>query len=253
MRNTESTKPAKVTMTPYGISIPAREDVLGQAIPFDPAPWLALLPSHDWWPSELDGCRVGAGRPRVDRSTVFGIARRSDTTEGRRHLLTAALVWGTGTKAQSVARRAHIFEKCTPEHIDAQLETGLRILREEGAIAAYYAFNNGHRIKYLGPAFFSKVLYFAGHEQFVGARRPLILDRFVAIALGAADTGAKWRSGGWTTPCYERYVPFAHDHARRASVLPDQVEAALFAHGRQLSQLGRKGPKRGRPACRPRR
>lgn len=222
---------------PTGTSLPAREDVLGQAIPFDRARWLPLLPGPDWWPAELDDCPTVAARPRVDRSTVFGIARRSDTAEGRRHLLTAALVWGTGTKAQSVTRRARIFAESAPREIDARLEAVLSVLREEGAVAAYYAFNNSHRIKFLGPAFFTKVLYFAGHDQCVGAWRPLILDRFVALALRAADTGEKWPAGGWTTPCYGRYLSLAHDRTRRAGALPDQMEAALFAHGRQLARL----------------
>ncbi|MEU2281044.1 hypothetical protein ABZ614_03555 [Streptomyces sp. NPDC013178] len=224
----------KVDLLPARTTFQDRDEVLGQAIPFDRARWLPLLPGPDWWPAELDDCPAAAGRPRVDRRTVFSIARRSDTTEGRRHLLTAALVWGTGTQARSVARRARVFAENSAGDIDARLAAALGVLREEGAVAAYYAFNNDSRIKFLGPAFFTKVLYFAGHEQCVGAWRPLILDRYVALALRAADTGEKWRTGGWTTPRYGRYLSLVHDHARRVGVLPDQVEAALFAFGRRL-------------------
>ncbi|MBO0518305.1 8-oxoguanine DNA glycosylase OGG fold protein, partial [Streptomyces beijiangensis] len=67
-----------------------------------------------------------------------------------------------------------------------------------------------------------------------GAWRPLILDRFVALALRAAGTGDKWPTSGWKTPCYGRYLSLVHEHARREGVLPDQIEAALFAHGKQL-------------------
>lgn len=235
MRDTPTMSAGKGPMMPDGTAVPSRDEVLGQKIPFDRARWLSRLPGPDWWPAELDNCPTEAGRTRVDRSTVFGIAHRSDTVEGRRHLLTAALVWGTGTKAQSVARRTRIFAESSPRDIDAHLEAVLGILREEGAVAAYYAFNNDHRIKFLGPAFFTKVLYFAGHEQCVGAWRPLILDRFVALALREADTGEKWRGGGWTTPRYSRYLALAHDHAQRAGVLPDQIEAAWFAQGRRLA------------------
>ncbi|MFE5401576.1 hypothetical protein ACFQ9Z_09245 [Streptomyces sp. NPDC056580] len=220
---------------PPGFSVPGRDGVLSQAIPFDRARWLTHLPSSDWWPPELDACPAVADRRRVDRNTVFAVARRSDTVEGRRHLLTAALVWGTGTKARSVARRAHIFAAASAEDIDARLEAALGTLREEGPVAAYYAFNNDQRIKHLGPAFFTKVLYFAGHERSAAAWRPLILDRFVALALRAEDTGEKWRASGWTTPCYGRYLSFAHERAQRAGVLPDQIEAALFARGKQLA------------------
>jgi hypothetical protein len=224
-----------VAVMPDGTAIPGREEVLGQKIPFDRARWLPLLPSPDWWPPELDNRPTVTGRPRVDRSTVFGIARRADTAEGRRHLLTAALIWGTGTRARSVARHARVFAESSPRDIDARLEAAMGILREEGAVAAYYALNNEQRIRFLGPAFFTKVLYFAGHERCVGAWRPLILDRFVALALRAADPGEKWRGGGWTTPRYSRYLALAHDHAQRAGVLPDQMEAAWFAQGKRLT------------------
>lgn len=221
-------------LLPTGTPFPDRREVLGQAVPFDRARWLPLLPDSTWWPAELDGCPTVAGRPRVSRATVFGIARRSDTVEGRRHLLTATLVWGTGTKARSVARRARIFQKPSAEDIDTRLENALTTLREQGAVAAYFAFNNDQWIKHLGPAFFTKVLYFAGYEHPVGPWRPLILDSVVARALRSADTDVKWPGGGWTTPRYERYLSLAHDHAHQAGVLPDQVEAALFRRGKRL-------------------
>ncbi|MEV1023019.1 hypothetical protein [Streptomyces sp. NPDC050264] len=218
---------------PAGVSVPGRVDVLGQAIPFDRSRWLPLLPNSDWWPPELDDCPTVAGRTRVDRSTVFAVARHSDTVEGRRHLLTAALIWGTGTKAQSVARRARIFQDSSLQDIDARLETVLGVLREKGAVEAYYAFNNDHRIKFLGPAFFTKVLYFTGHEQPTGPWRPLILDSVVARAIRSANPDEKWHGSGWTTPDYTRYLSFVHDQARQADVLPDQIEVALFAYGKQ--------------------
>lgn len=218
---------------PAGVSVPDRVDVFGQAIPFDRSRWLPLLPDSDWWPPELDSCPTVSGRPRVDRSTVFAVARRSDTAEGRRHLLTAALVWGTGTKAQSVARRARIFQESSPQAIDARLETVLGVLREKGAVEAYYAFNNDHRIKFLGPAFFTKVLYFAGHEQPAGQWRPLILDSVVARAIRSTNHDEEWHRSGWTTPDYTRYLTFVHDQAQRVGVLPDQIEAALFTYGKQ--------------------
>lgn len=235
MRNIQSMTAAKVDLMPTGTPLPDRGEVLGQAIPFDRARWLPLLPSTGWWPPELDSCPTVAGRQRVDRDTVFGVARRSDTVEGRRHLLTAALVWGSGTKAQSVARRARIFGKNSPEDIDARLAAVLDVLGEKGAVDAYYAFNNDRRIRCLGPAFFTKVLYFAGHEQCPGAWRPLILDRFVALALRAADSGEKWPTSRWTTPWYRRYLLLTHEHAQEAGILPDQIEAALFARGKQLA------------------
>lgn len=84
------------------------------------------------------------------------------------------------------------------------------------------------------PAFFTRALHFAGREECAGAWRPLILDRFAALALWVAGTDDKWPTNGWKTPRYERYLSLVHEHARREGVLPDQIEAALFAHGKHL-------------------
>ncbi|MFG2257373.1 8-oxoguanine DNA glycosylase OGG fold protein [Streptomyces mirabilis] len=231
----ESHRTSGTAILPAGSIVPGRDDVLGQAIPFDRARWLSLLPDSGWWPGELDACPIVGGRPRVDRGTVFGISRRADTVEGRRHLLTACLVWGSGTKARSVARHSRIFTSSSVPDLDAHLSAALGVLRREGAVRAYFAFNNAERIKFLGPAFFTKVLYFAGHGHPVGAWRPLMLDGVVARSLRASDSEVKWPRGGWTTPQYSRYLSLAHDLAGETGVLPDQVEAALFALGRHLS------------------
>lgn len=176
----EAGRTSGTAILPAGSTVPGRDEVLGQAIPFDRARWLSLLPNSGWWPGELDACPIVGGRRRVDRSTVFDIARRADTVEGRRHLLTASLVWGSGTKARSVARHSRIFASSSVAEIDAHLAASLEVLRREGAVRAYFTFNNDERIKFLGPAFFTKVLHFAGHDRPVEPWRPLILDSVVA-------------------------------------------------------------------------
>ncbi|WSW36525.1 hypothetical protein OG426_30820 [Streptomyces canus] len=84
------------------LHLPDHDSVLDQAIPFDKVRWMLLWPDATWWPAELDACPTPERWPRVDRRTVFTIAREAGTTKGNRHLLVAALVWGTGTKARSV-------------------------------------------------------------------------------------------------------------------------------------------------------
>ncbi|MER6259061.1 hypothetical protein ABT203_05590 [Streptomyces sp900105245] len=216
---------------PHDLDLPDHDTVLGQAFPFDRARWIPVLPDATWWPAELDSCPLVGKWPRVDRRTVFSIARKADTVEGRRNLLVAALVWGTGTKARSVDRRAQIFLRSSDADIDAALEA----LRERGATEAYWALNNDQHIPYLGAAFFTKVLYFAGHESPAGPYRPVILDSIVSRALKDLKTvDAAWPENGWTTDQYRQYLEGVHDLAQRRSVSPDQVEAALFFHGKQL-------------------
>ncbi|MFJ4552045.1 8-oxoguanine DNA glycosylase OGG fold protein [Streptomyces sp. NPDC088817] len=167
---------------------------------------------------------------------MFGIAGQADTVEGRRHLLVAALVWGTGTKARSVKRRAHIFVRSSPADIDARLGEALDVLRERGAADAYRALNSEQHIPYLGPAFFTKVLYFAGHGDGAAPQLPVILDSVVSralVATGAAD--ASWPGNGWTTAQYRLYMDGVNECARARGALPDQVEAALVSHGKKLA------------------
>ncbi|GAA2112135.1 hypothetical protein GCM10009759_54640 [Kitasatospora saccharophila] len=219
-----------------GLPVPELDAVLGQAVPFDRDRWLPLLPDASWWPGELDGCpRVGR-RPRVDRRTVFSVAARAGTVEADRHLLVAALVWGTGTKARGVRRRGRVFAGTPVAEIDARLGAALAALRERGPVEAYRAFNNEHGIAQLGPAFFTKVLYFAGGGAGAGPYAPLILDGVVSRALkrlGAVD--GKWPEAGWRTDRYRQYLDLVHGLARQRSVRPDQVEAALFHHGGRAS------------------
>jgi len=224
-----------VIVLPDDVDLPDRDTVLGQAIPFDRARWIPLLPDSTWWPTVLDECPDVGRWPRVDRRAVFNIASQADTAEGRRHLLVAALVWGTGTKAQSVKRRARVFEHSSPADIDARLSEALDVLRARGATDAYWAFNNDQRVPHLGPAFFTKVLYFAGHDRITALHRPVILDSVVSRALKANDAvDTSWPENGWTTDQYRLYVDGVHEYAQARGVLPDQVEAALFSQGKQL-------------------
>ncbi|MFC9269497.1 hypothetical protein ACFTXJ_17210 [Streptomyces zhihengii] len=221
-----------------GLVVPSRADVLGQAVPFDRARWLSLLPDATWWPERLDACPREGRWLQVDRRTVFEVAESAGTADKRRHLLVAALVWGSGTKARAVDRRGRVFARSSAADLDARLAVALARLSESGADAGYYAFNNEAHIPELGPAFFTKVLYFAGGRMPVPdvRRQPLILDRVVSLALrdrGLVD--ATWPSTGWTTPQYSRYLDLAHETAREAGVEPDVVEAALFGSGRRLS------------------
>ncbi|MGY0464483.1 8-oxoguanine DNA glycosylase OGG fold protein [Kitasatospora sp. cg17-2] len=221
---------------PDDFPVPGLDAVLGQAIPFDRDRWIPLLPDAAWWPAELDECpRVGRW-PRVDRRTVFSIAGRAATAETDRHLLVAALVWGTGTKVREVRRRGRIFAHTSAAELDARLGAALTALREKGAAEAYWAFNNDHRIPHLGPAFFTKVLYFAGDDAVPGPHRPLILDRVASTGLkelGIVDQG--WPVSGWRTDQYRQYLGAVHSLARQRGVRPDQIEAALFRHGKQAS------------------
>ena len=99
----------------------------------------------------------------------------------------------------------------------------------ENVDAAYASLWRGgdNRIKYFGPAFFTKWLYFSTYEDWVSNELPpLILDARVANALG-------WWPYGWSASDYATY-PERAEHVRQLWC-PDRgshvVEYALFTIG----------------------
>ncbi|MGR3937092.1 8-oxoguanine DNA glycosylase OGG fold protein [Streptomyces sp. BRA346] len=216
--------------------LPDRDSyVLGQAIPFNPDQWIARLPSNEWWPKRLAALpRVGRW-PAVDRRTVFQLAEHVGTLEGRRDLLIAALVWGTGTNAREVARRARIFHENGLEWLDERICGAKDEIDRGDPVAAYLVLNDrDFRVKHFGPAFFSKLLYFLTADRPVGERWPLILDSNVALALDELSPHRWEADERWDSKKYAIYLELAHSWAERWGTEPDVVERRLFDRGKRL-------------------
>lgn len=180
-------------------SLPTRDDVLAQSIPFDPARWKRLLPDAAFWPPELDDCPVDGRWPRVDRRTVFEIGSRADDPLGATQLFVAASVWGVGTSARTVSRRARSFEQDVGGHLGLRLSKAIAVSRAMGPEAAYARLLRGGdlHVDRLGPSFFTKILYFATDDLRSIHRRPLILDQYVAASLNRAEI-ADWTLSEWS-------------------------------------------------------
>lgn len=201
------------------------QQVRGQPIRFNPARWKQLLPDPDFWPTQLDKCLVGThGRLVVTRANVFDICRDMPDELAVIRGFVAACVWGAGTGAQSIHRRIKIFT-ANPGEVGPRLASALEIQQSEGPVAAYAALQGRLKLKFLGPAFFTKLLYFAGYDNPTGDLRPLILDRFVARGLQAG-----WPTAGWSSTQYSEYLRHAHKWADKD---PDTVELLLFRAGKQ--------------------
>ncbi len=214
---------------PLPVAPGLRDAVLDQAISFDPARWRRLLPDPAHWPAELDSCPKPEGDrwPKVARSTVFDICRNACEPADVTRAFVAACVWGAGTGAQSVQRRVKVFEQNSSVAVGERLTEALAVQRAEGPVEAYSALRGRLRLRWLGPAFFTKLLYFAGYENSTGETRPLILDRFVAVGMGLG-----WPRAGWSSERYGRYLRYAHHWAAEAGTSPDAVELALFRAGK---------------------
>lgn len=163
-------------------------------------------------------------RKRLDRHDVFSLSSAASSPEDVVNLYVAVCAWGTGTKAQRVARCVRPLHQ---KGAVAALTRSFECARSCTAIEAYRRLNTWgeDRIKYFGASFFTKWLYFSAYDLRKAAQgtAPLILDARVAGALG-------WSTQGWSSSSYGRYLDLAAEV--RAAWCPAEpshvVEYALF-------------------------
>ena len=114
------------------------------------------------------------------REFIFGFAEREPVVE----LFLAVMAWGFGTKVRWPHQRMMLT---SPIPKDKVIEI-IRNTRDDGAGAGRTAFRTDQHVPGLGPAFGSKLLYFAGYGR-SPKPWPLILDDNVLTALNHRETG----------------------------------------------------------------
>lgn len=190
-------------------------------------------------------------------------ASRRDVTDVARNgtggeflpLLAASLAWGWGTRGLGPTRLSWILNGNSRWTALPRPETNRRLraavdeLGNGGAVAAYRLLcSGGGRIPGLGPAFFTKLLYFADRAR-PGPTRSLILDARLAARMrsiwqaridqpyaeGASSPAWLWRGPSWTWYRYEVYLTFMNRVADQLSETGERwtrelVELLLFRH-----------------------
>jgi hypothetical protein len=234
--------------------VPSRSELLAPSLDGRPGgPALTEVPRALWtdrdnplaqfWPAELDECpRVGPYL-EVSRQAVFDVARSvGDSPEGALRLLVATYAWRTGRHDPRTVHRAKVMlSPSGRDQVASRLTAAVRELAEGGPVVAYGLLSGdlgpAHTVRGLGPAIFTKFLYFAGGvdgERSAGPLRPLILDQRVALAFGrlvAADlpAGQSPRSSPWPAHWYRRYLEITHGWAEDLGIEPDVVEWLLWS------------------------
>lgn len=142
-------------------------------------------------------------------------------------LLWWSLAWGAGPRPRLVLRRLDSIADDLPRCED--LLTEAADLSRRDPFAAYSLLRPGRHnaIRYLGPSFFTKFLYFAGRGA---PDHPcLILDRRVATTLRER---CGWTSlhptGPWPAETYERYCGLLARWSQESGRAPDEIELRLF-------------------------
>ncbi|BBH69407.1 hypothetical protein ACTI_60920 [Actinoplanes sp. OR16] len=149
-------------------------------------------------------------------------------------LLKTSFAWGSGTRqAYGPHRLGEILVDAQP----AKLDAATAALQKDGPVAAYRVLLSGeHKIAGLGPAFFTKFLYFTDSSA-------LILDKQLAAAMrrfwerrhtaGDPDPEWLWRPPTWSSYRYHVYLAFMTMAAARLSDsseawTTDLIERLLF-------------------------
>ncbi|QIY69680.1 hypothetical protein HEP84_11420 [Streptomyces sp. RLB1-33] len=122
----------------------------GHAVEYVPAHWSAIEP----WPARLAE-RACAQICTVSRERVVAAVRETLAREDWAEALVASYVWGQGRTGYGPYRLKEILGTSGVGDVLAQAG---HAFREEGAVGAYRVLNGA--VQGLGPAFFTKYLYF---------------------------------------------------------------------------------------------
>lgn len=215
------------------------DEVVNQSIDVELGWWREALATYEMRGGPVTGRRdnelVDTGRAAITRRDLFGLAAdAADDDEAALRLLWHTLAWGAGRSARNMRRRLTAVG-ATPD-VARLLRTAGRAATTDPA-AGFALLRPGRRsaIAWLGPAFFTKYLYFAG----AGATThpALILDARVARTLrdrcGWVSLSAR---GSWSSITYRRYCDLvarwaAEQRSPDRLVSADLIEKWLFDHG----------------------
>ncbi|OBG45677.1 hypothetical protein [Mycolicibacterium fortuitum] len=211
--------------------LPTDDEVLAHGFRFRPTWWTPRV-SEGWGdfleqlPDESRGYRTITRADLLDTANSHGLPQS----------LLAGYVWGTGSSAFLVGRRARVFRDNDAERISDCLQAAAEMVRSGNTVDAYTGMLRGrpHYLKHLGPSFFTKFLYAADAREGKPGRA-LIMDQFVALALKAVDGWDISRNGPWEPSIYARWIDHAHGVATVEGVRADAVEMAYFNEGRKIA------------------
>lgn len=178
--------------------------------------WIAAFPEHN---DHLAGLPERLARADV-RASCVDAAHGGVAT--KRAFLTA-MTWGYGNVGYGPWRTARIL-RTTPNAVELLADVAA-VLVADGAIAAYARLGSSRRLKWFGPAFGTKYLYFC--QQRESARPALILDRLIADWLDKSG-GLRLNPVPWSTATYRRYIEHMWTWAEALGVAPDVLEERIF-------------------------
>ena len=207
--------------------------------PFQPPATHTIQLAPAWTSAQSPLSAEAKGRGSISRQNLSDLAQTVRAgNESWTQLLIHTFGWGWGGTALGPSRLARVLEANDSPMIEGNLANAVGTLDTSGAVAAYWDLNNRSRLhlKHLGPAFFTKFLYFSGAGGPNNAPPPLILDKIVARRICTLiSQERRLATGGWTTRDYAFYLALMLRVARHLNIRddtdqwsPDAVELGIF-------------------------
>ena len=185
-------------------------------IPWPRDRWSRTFPDHR---ALLDDLPETLGRSAV---AEYGKSAARSPQDAERAFV-VAMVWGFGTVGYGPWRTRRILDS-TSNPLE-RLHDAARALQSDGPLAAYEEMSSRSRLRWLGPAFGTKYLYFCS------ASRPtdgaIVLDRLVADWL-ESNTGLSIDPVPWSVPIYGRYLEHLTHWSKDLGASSAEVECCIF-------------------------
>jgi 8-oxoguanine DNA glycosylase-like protein len=209
-----------------------------QQVKWQPEAWIRRSSAHGlgWQPiiEHLSEASIAVSPRTVElsRATVHGVAARCPEEFSPAELLLASCIWGFGRHPRA---RARVESMLSGDGADQVLLEVHEASRTDAGTGFSALFEGGKaRVPGLGVAFGTKFVHFAANHM--PRPEPLIYDRFVALALRELVSPDFPLANCFVSrESYTRYAELADEKAQRG-LSPEDVEFALFSHGRTLSR-----------------
>ena len=204
LRHSDVVEPTDTTQLtpPVGLGV-----WLADADPQDVIVHQAIPINREWWDQELERLGLPSGTIVSDRPTramVFALAEAAQASApDAERLLWNAVAWGAGKKPRLIRKR---IESLAADRTRlSELLRDAAVVSRSNPVDAYALLRpRDNAIKHLGPAFFTKFLYFAGGGN---SDHPCcILDDRVAHSLQTAGWQSLPRRSDWWPSTYGRYM-----------------------------------------------
>ena len=206
------------------------EDVEVHNVPFHPDKWGLDATAL---PQQVLDCG------RISRGDGFAVAARPADADASWQLFCMSFVFGYGTYGVGPARLERILKGTQPADLCTAIAEARRRLKRCGPLSAYDYLRGddmGGKIPHWGPAFFTKLLYFADTPGATGSA--LILDNqtaWMVTQLSGMEhlIDGRNRSERWTAYRYGVYLAWMTKVSGQLQVRPDFLEYALFLEAKR--------------------